>query len=340
METLIFQAHYFDGKTSKAHPVQVVYDGSSLVIQGEAISHDIQIHHVGILPVLGATRRVLNLPTGERLETTDFAAVETIEKRDHRNQGMTFVNKIEGRWRWVLGSVAVVVLFIFGFIRFGLPLIAKEAAFMTPIKVTELMSDHTLSILDKQFVKPTKLSKQRQDELSKAFDEVVKDIGGDYPYRLEFRYGDNLGANAFALPSGIIVMTDELVDLAKNDVELIGIMAHEIGHVKHHHSLRSLYQSTGIYLLISTVLGDVTSVTSVAASLPAILIDSGYSRDFEREADHEAGLYLLKEENSTQALQNILSRLGQEHGGNSPSFLSSHPGTEERVKNLESMEAR
>ncbi len=340
METLSFQAHYFDGKTSKAHLVQIRFDGSSLVIQGENISHDIQMHHVDILPVLGTTRRVLHLPTGERLETTDLASIEHIEQLHKRNQGMRFVNKIEQRWRWVLGSIFVLVIFIFGFIRYGLPFIAKQAALMTPIKVTEIMSDHTLSILDKQFLKPSQLAPERQDELSNYFESIVKEIGEKYPYRLEFRHGNTLGANAFALPSGIVVMTDELVMLAENDLELIGVLAHEVGHVKHRHSLRSLYQSTGIYLLISTVLGDITSVTSAAASLPAILVDSGYSRGFEREADHEAGLYLLQEEGSTQALQTILTRLSKEHSGDIPSFLASHPGTEERIENLKTLETR
>ncbi len=50
--------------------------------------------------------------------------------------------------------------------------------------------------------------------------------------------GRAVGANAFALPSGIVVMTDELVELAKTDDELVAVLAHEIGHVRGRHALR------------------------------------------------------------------------------------------------------
>lgn len=338
MDSLTFNANFFDGKTSKAWPVQVSFDGDTFVIKGEGVEHEVKAHTVGILPPLGNTRRVLMLATGERLESTDFEAIATIEAKMQRNQGMTFVNKIERRWQWVLTSVAGLVVFVWAFVKFGLPFIATQAAFMTPISVAELISNQTLNLIDDRLLEPTRLSSERQDELTRAFAAVTKAIGGDYPYKLEFRAGADIGANAFALPSGTIVITDELIELSKDDLEIIGVLAHEVGHVKHRHGLRSLYQSTGIYLLVSTLLGDVTSVSSVAASLPAVLIDAGYSRDFEREADEEAGEYLLQMTGSTQALQDMLSRLRDEHGGDALSFLSSHPGTKERLENLERLE--
>jgi Zn-dependent protease with chaperone function len=335
-----FSANFFDGKTSKAYPVQVSFDGDTFTVEGEDITHEVKAHTVGILPPLGNTRRVLMLATGERLETSDFETIATIEAKMQLNKGMTFINNIEKRWQWVLMSVAGLVIFVWAFIKFGLPFIATQAAFMTPISVAELISNQTLKIIDDQLLEPSQLPSEHQDELTKAFANITSQIGGDYPYRLEFRTGADLGANAFALPSGTIVLTDELVELSKDDLEIIGVLAHEVGHVKHRHGLRGLYQSTGIYLLVSTLLGDVTSVTSVAASLPAVLIDAGYSRDFEREADEEAGEYLLQTVDSTQALQDVLSRLSAEHGGDGLSFLASHPGTNERIEHLEMLEAR
>ena len=49
-------------------------------------------------------------------------------------------------------------------------------------------------------------------------------------YRLEFRYSEGMGANAVALPSGLIIVTDQLVTASHQDDEIIAIMAHEIGH--------------------------------------------------------------------------------------------------------------
>ena len=61
---------------------------------------------------------------------------------------------------------------------------------------------------------------------------MTKPLDDGHVYQLEFRHGGYIDANAFALPSGIIVMTDELVELAKSDDELISVLAHEIGHVR------------------------------------------------------------------------------------------------------------
>lgn len=338
MDTLTFSANFFDGKTSKAHPVQVSFDGDTFAIRGEGVDQEVKAHTVGIVPPLGNTRRVLTLTTGERLETHDLEIIASIEVKTQRNQGMTFVNKIEKRWQWVLTSVVGMIVFVWAFIKFGIPFLATQAAFMTPVSVAELISNQTLKIIDERILEPSRLSTSRQTELTSAFEKITKAIGEDYPYRLEFRAGADIGANAFALPSGTIIITDELIELSEDDLEIIGVLAHEVGHVKHRHGLRSLYQSTGIFLLASTLLGDITSITSVAGSLPAVLIDAGYSRDFERESDLEAGKYLLQITGSTEALQDMLSRLSDEHNDGALSFLASHPGTQERIENLENLD--
>jgi Zn-dependent protease with chaperone function len=251
-----FNANFFDGKTSKAHAVEVSFDGDVFTIIGENLVYEVKEHDMGILPPLGDTRRVLTLATGERLETNDLEIIASLEAKTQRNQGMTFVNKIEKRWQWVLTSVAGMVVFIWAFVKFGIPFIATQAAFMTPLSVAELISNQTLKLIDSQILEPSQLPALRQEELTSEFEKITASIGGDYPYRLEFRNGADIGANAFALPDGTIIMTDELVELSEDDLEIIGVLAHEVGHVKHRHGLRSLYQSTGLFLLASTLLGE------------------------------------------------------------------------------------
>lgn len=333
-----FEGTYFDGKSSRDQAVSVQFDGRRLHIRGEAVSETRMIEECEISPVLGKTRRIFKLPGGARLETDNLQAVAKLEQFIGRNQGMTLVSRLEGRWHWVIFSLVGLVVFTWAFITFGIPYIAQAAAKATPVSVLGAMSDQTLKILDDQYFAPTQLSMARQKEIEAEFQEITRQIGGNYPYRLELRSSPQLGANALALPSGIVVVTDELVKLAKSDRELIGVIAHEVGHVINRHGARSLYQSAGVVLMISLLLGDVTSVTSLAASLPAILIQSGYSRDFERQADEVAGRYLISKNWGTAPLQDILVRLN----GNkdATSFLSSHPGTAERVKNLKALESK
>jgi Zn-dependent protease with chaperone function len=75
----------------------------------------------------------------------------------------------------------------------------------------------------------------------------------------------------------------------------------------------------------------------LAATLPTLLVEAGYSRQFEKEADRAAGLYLIRKGLGTADYRNILVRATQDQH-NIPSLISTHPHTEERVKYLQSLE--
>jgi Zn-dependent protease with chaperone function len=214
---------------------------------------------------------------------------------------------------------------------------AKRAAFATPQPLIESVSNRSLALLDRRLFTPSRLDASRLDTLQRQFQELVHARGLSMSARLVFRRSEPLGANALALPSGLVIMTDQLVDLAQDDRELLGILAHELAHVEQQHGLRNLYQSTGLLVLISVLLGDVTSITSTASSLPAFLLQSGYSRQFEREADTFAGQYMLQQGWGTKPLRDILQRLAGGRGDKLPALLSTHPGTEERLRHLEAM---
>ncbi len=157
----------------------------------------------------------------------------------------------------------------------------------------------------------------------------------DSPFdlRLEFRRGGAfLGASALALPSGLVIMTDELVKLAQDDDELVAVMAHEVGHIVHRHGLRQVIQHSALGLVMSYLTGD---VSSIVAMLPLVLVQQGYSRDFEREADAYALNYLLAEGLSPRHFVHIMQRLEEKAGRETNAFshyLSTHPPTSERVQ--------
>ena len=137
------------------------------------------------------------------------------------------------------------------------------------------------------------------------------------------------------MPSGLVV-TDELVRLAESDREILSVLAHEVGYVEGRHGLRSVYGSAGVFVLVSALPGDVVSAGSVAAGLPSVLLESGYSRRFEREADALAARYAVKRGWGTEPLARILTRLGDEEVS-VPTFLSTHPATAERLERLRAL---
>jgi Zn-dependent protease with chaperone function len=201
------------------------------------------------------------------------------------------------------------------------------------------LSRQTLAVLDTRFLEPSELGADRSAHLQNLFHGLVDRKRPPVNYRLEFRKSGRVGANAFALPSGLIVMTDELVGLAENDRELIGVLAHEIAHVENRHGLRVLFQNAGTLLLVSALAGDVASISAAGETLPMLLIESGYTRRFEKEADRAAGTYLIRMGWGTACLQNILARLAKTAPIH-PAFalFSTHPDLEERIGYLKKMD--
>jgi Zn-dependent protease with chaperone function len=336
-----FQADFFDGFTATSHPVQVRFSGQQLELSGEDFHLVKAVASLRIEPVLGRTNRVLKLSSGEKLVSADFAAIAALETALGVNKGMTFVHLLEQRWRWVLVSFVALILLTGFFVRFGVPWFAQIAAFATPVSVLKTITDSAFAGIDGQLLKPSKLSENRSTEIQSIFTKVQKAIGENYPYRLELRSGGSqIGANAFALPSGTVVMTDELVALSQNDLELEGVLAHEVGHVTQRHGIRNLYQSLGLVLLAGVFIGDFTSVAGLGSSLPVLLLQNGYSQEFEFQSDQIAGQYLLKNYATTKPMQNMLGRLEQSRGqvkDNDLNIFKTHPITPARVKALAAM---
>lgn len=338
-----FGATYFDGKDAGAHEVRVRVDGGLLRISepGGPLAVDFPLAGCQITPPLGRTRRSLTLPGGARCETDDHEAVAALEKRRGKNIVLRFVHRLESSWRLVVACLAGVVLGGWLFVSHGIPLLAEKVACSVPVSLLELISSQTTKILDERFLQPSDLDQQRAAELRALFNDLVSGSRTGFAYRLEFRRSSILGPNAIALPSGLVLMTDELVGIARSDKELAAVLVHEIAHVDRRHGMRSLLQSTGVFMLVATMAGDIASLSSMAAALPAILIESGYSRNFEREADDIAGKYFTSRGWSTVPFQDILLRIAEKMpdfpGG---AFLASHPETGERVRHLKELEEK
>jgi Zn-dependent protease with chaperone function len=265
--------------------------------------------------------------------------VADLERITARNQGMRGVDFLENHWPWVSLITVVLLACIAAITYFGIPAAARAAANFIPPQLMEGISAQALQQIDAHFLKTSRLTPQRKYALQALVPVLEPDFNPLFKYHLEFREGGPLGANALALPSGAIVITDELVGLAKDDKEIASVLAHEMAHVDKRHALRGILQDAGVFLLISILVGDVNSITSIAASLPTLLVESGYSRQFETEADETAGKWLIRKGWGTKPFRDILQRLAEHHGDfPGPTWLSSHPDTTERIAHLRTLE--
>jgi predicted Zn-dependent protease len=277
-------------------------------------------------------------------EVGEPAFIAAIERQQDKGRVSAFLHRWERSLPLAAAALILTVAVLFLFMRFGVPLLARHVACALPVSAESALGRESLATLDRLLFKPTRLSAVRRGELTTLFHRMTAAFPDASCYRLEFRNSSTIGANAMALPSGIVVITDGLVDLAKNDEELAAVLAHELGHVRGRHLLRHILQNSLAGLLMATVTGDITSVTSLSATLPTALIDARFSRDFEREADDAAVAYLKKEGIPTRRYVDILGRLqaqldaktkGVVKGeGEFRNYLSTHPATSERIRRI------
>ncbi len=242
----------------------------------------------------------------------------------------------DGLPRWLIVFPIVLLLGLVAGYVYGIPLLAGVVAARMPAVVTETLGTQTLAALDREVFTPSAIPLDRQHAITAAFRRLQVPGGSTVLYRLEFRKSDAIGANAMALPSGIIVVTDGLVQLARDDFELLGVLAHEAGHVEGQHGLRGILQNSFLGLIVASIVGD---VSSIAAAAPAALLEANYSRELEREADAFAIAVLKANGIPLRHFANILRRLEAASGeSGTPSalrYLSTHPATDDRIRQLE-----
>ena len=335
-----FDAVYYDGNTSKRHLVRVRATGESLQVKGEAVNLELPLTAARADPPVPGVNCVIRLPNGAQLKTEDPAALEALFPDADRLE--RWVYGLERHWRSALAVLAVVVALSAWAAIFGLPLAAKLAAGFVPPDLEALLGDQALSSIDGMLCSPSALSRERQQSVRSGFRTLTAGVDDGYRYRLELRACGRIGPNAFALPGGAIVLTDDLVNLAKNDEQILAVLAHEMGHVHNRHGLRQALQAGGLAALIGALAGDAVSMTSLAATLPTLLLQTGYSREFEEEADTYAFQRLKEIGVSPRVFAEILARLEDFHAGAKAQrpatherisdYLSTHPATSRRIE--------
>ncbi|GAB6041803.1 M48 family metallopeptidase [Endothiovibrio diazotrophicus] len=328
-----------DGTTSRVVPARLdFYDGGEVVLAAEgatAVRHGRST--LEITDRLGNTPRRIRFPDGGQFETADNDAVDRA-LRHRRLGGAGWVHRLERSYLIAVVSLLLVIVLGVLFFRDGVPALSKAIAFGLPPAASSALGKETFHLLDEQLFDPSTLEEATRGRLRGEFAELSAGLGPHF--QLHFRHGgERIGANAFALPDGTVVMTDELVALADNDQELLAVLAHEAGHVVDRHGLRQVLQHSIITLFVLYATGD---ASNLVAALPMVLVQAGYSRAFEREADGFA-LELLRERgiaprNFALILRKIEAenrerREGAEREGRTVfSYLSTHPDTEERVR--------
>lgn len=320
-------ASYCDGQSSAQQAVHLSIRESVLDWVSSTTSGSFDIEHVRLDPAVGQTDAVIHVPTGGMFIVHDAAFLDAWPKQ---------ISWVEHSAAWVEARISTVIAFaclgvtiIYAVARWGIPLMAAAIVTLIPLGIDARMGEQTLAVMDRVFLAPSQLSPTRQKSLTDTWARYCASVHCP-AHQLLFRHGKEMGPNAFALPGGVMVLTDELVKLAQQDEELVAVLAHELGHVHGRHGVRMVVQSMGAAAVLLAVTGDFGNVTDLASTLPSLLLQAGYSRNMEREADAYAIASLQAACVEPKHLANMLAKLDakvSETGG-----LDSHPGTQERMQ--------
>lgn len=154
---------------------------------------------------------------------------------------------------------------------------------------------------------------------------------------------DSAEVNAFAAPGGFVFVTRGLLRLTRNEAELAAVLAHEIAHIEQEHGLKAIRKdrlATAVVGIGSdaaqTFGGSRLQELSAAfedsiADLTKTIVNSGYSRETEFEADASALAILTRAGYPPQALLTMLEALKKLPETGKGGFSRTHPTPDERI---------
>lgn len=347
MAATALSTRWFDGRQPRAQVVRIRIDGDALVLLSEdteALLRRYPLSQVRWPERRSHGQRQTDLPDGSLLQHEDSAQWD----RWWADQGLrepAVVGWMQS-WRTTLGAVgATMFLLVVGW-QWGVPLLSSTVAHSVPAGLEARIGRQGMEQLERVFLAPSEIPLAEQQAIRERFTAAVHRAfpDGRVPrWQLSFHASRALGANAFALPGGQIVVTDALVQLLRDAPDVItGVLAHELGHVEHRHGLDMMVRAGLVGAVVGVVLGD---ASGFLAAIPATLLTQSYSRDAEREADEFAAFLLDRAGIAPAVMATFFERMqrgaaprpgdaGAPRGpaAELPIAISSHPDAEERIR--------
>jgi predicted Zn-dependent protease len=147
---------------------------------------------------------------------------------------------------------------------------------------------------------------------------------------------DEKAVNAFALAGGKMYVTTGMLDFVKSDVELAGVVAHEMVHADKKHVIIQTARNTKMTLLAlaAAIASKGKGAALVAANLAHVAIMGAYSIELEKEADALGIDALTKAGYNPVGMLTVQERLKEErikHPEIDPGIYQTHPEVEERI---------
>lgn len=327
---------YFDGLSSRAWTCKIDVRDEEILIQ---IDDTLKIISWKIKDIISKelTGSTLTLKYGkfphETIEIKGEKALdfyELIAKHTLRGKSNLF---------WYRKKTLVIITLIFSFVLLCflsywnlIPWLGEKATLLVP-RDTEIQLGASIAENFKQ-------TEEVNEESSKLVNQLLDSLHVKEAYPIQITVINSETVNAFALPGGQIFVYSGIIDKMKNYNELVALLSHEITHVTHQHSLKSLGRSAATSIFISGLFGDISGISAGILDQASQLKQLRYSRELETEADQHGVDFMIKYKVSPAgmiSLMQILDAEGEKQDG-FMKYLSTHPETKERIRTLNSNE--
>ncbi len=343
-------ATYHDGQVAHPADVHCRFEGAGtngrIVLLDPASGKERGSWRMSETRALPGTRHELRLAhetgrAGERLvfkgrDVADDARkrLPFLSQRQRRERGKQF--RVLALATGALASVILIYLY-------GVPLLSNQIVTLIPADAETRLGDAVVEQVAEALAEqggleicdtdPQSLANQAISRFAEAAVE-----GTGTPFRPNVQVVRNSIPNAFALPGGRAYYFSGLLEITESPDEFAGVLAHELGHVVHRHGMQSIISTAGSGLLVGFVLGDVTGI-SVAAAVGSALINSGFSRDSERQADAFAASAAQRIGFRPSAFAELLARISDDDSfSRAMALLSTHPLNAERQQALQNLD--
>ncbi len=294
---------FADGDTAQIHTVTVAVEDDRLALTGDSLRLYWRIKRL---------RRLPDRPDGSVVISEDQSDARLSLDPDNAARLRPLLPKLLDdrkirRGTWMLGgSLTALAAGLAGFMVYGLPLLSTPLAHAVPLDV-----EARLGARSNQFVawftdecETPEAAQAALDSLGDRLETVSQS-----PFELKLRIVDAPFPNAFALPGGWIVVTDDLIDMMESPDELAGVLAHEAAHVAQRHVMAAQLREMGAGVLLEFLIGGGTGAGQEIARTGATLESLRHSRAAEAEADDYALAYLEAADMNPEALADFFDRM-------------------------------
>lgn len=325
-------AVYYDGYVDRRRVVTLAFGPTLEISEDGALLAAWPYADVRLLraPDAGVMRiRALGAPKSAWLDIRDLALRAETQAHCRLLSGESPRTARGGRAR--LGWAALGVALVGAFLWRGVPRAAELIAPIIPDSWEKTLGEGADAQIRKTFSGKTCAASKGAEALKKLSERLQQAAHLRIPATIETL--SSKIPNAIALPGGKVYLFSGLLDTAQAQDEILGVLAHELGHLEHRDHLRRVIATGGTALIVGMIFGDVTGSGAMIV-IGNSLLNAAHSREAEAQADDFAAKTMAELGRPAKPMGELLLRVTGSDKNGYFTILHDHPLSEDRLAKL------